>query len=118
MSKNTEKTESTKSNKNVELRVTLQPVPFDAADGERGRPQVNPRIYLSLVNVERLKRQGWTEKQLRRRAFAQVRTILGLTPDTVIAKSPEGDFFMAKTKQLDTNLVVTVTPKIETSRAA
>lgn len=108
--------------KNVELRVTLAPVPFEPVEGERGRPQVNPRIYLNLVGVERLKRQGWTEKQLRRRAFAQVRTMLGLSHDTVIAKATEGDFFMVKTKALDTNLVVTVTPKLvpasETAQAA
>jgi hypothetical protein len=104
------------TNKDIELRVTLQPVPFDLAEGERGRPQVNPRVYLSLVNTERLKREGWTEKQLRRRAFAQLRQMLGLPQDTVIVRSQEGDYFMVKSKALDTNLVVTVTPKIGTSR--
>lgn len=108
------------SAKDIALRVTLQPVPFDASQGERGRPQVNPRIYLSLVNVERLKRQGWSEKQLRRRAFAQIRDMLGLSHDTVIAKAPEGDYFMVKSSALDTNLIVTVIPKYEpeTARAA
>ena len=98
------------SNTDLPLRITVQPVPFDHAEGEKGRPQVNPRLYLTLANTERLQRQGWSEKQIRRRAFAKLRKMLGLSPETVIAKAPEGDFFMVKTRDLDSNLVVVVTP--------
>lgn len=98
------------SSNDLPLRVTVQPVPFDATEGEKGRPQVNPRLYLTLANTERLQRQGWTEKQIRRRAFAKLRKMLGLEPETVIAKATDGDYFMVKTRALDSNLVVVVTP--------
>lgn len=91
------------------LNITLNPVPFTANDG-RGRPQTNPRLYLSLVGCEALKREGWTEKQLRRRAFAQARALLGLPKDVVIAESVDGSYYMVKSTSLKTNVVVIATP--------
>lgn len=93
----------------VNVRVTVSEVGFETRSGEAGRPQGNARIYLSMVGCDRLHREGVTEKQIRRAAFAQLRSMRGLSPKTVIARHEHG-YFMVKSRELKTNLVVTVTP--------
>lgn len=95
------------SNKSV-VNVSLSSVPFESTAGQRGRPQTNARLYVSFVNTQRLLREGWTEKQLRREAFVQVRKILGLAEDTVIARSADHSYYMVK-HHLGSNFAVTVT---------
>lgn len=93
----------------MELRVTVSQVGVETRSGEAGRPQTNSRVYLSLVGCDRLIREGATEKQVRRAAFAQLRGMLGLAPTVVIAGHPHG-YFMVKATEIRTNLVVTVSP--------
>ena len=93
----------------MELVVTSSQVAREVRGGEAGRPQANARIYLSLVGCDRLMREGATEKQIRRRAFAALRTQLGLSPQTVIARHEHG-YFMVKSRDLLTDLAVTVRP--------
>lgn len=89
------------------LNVSVSSVPFEK-NTDRGRPQTNARLYLTMVNTQRLIREGWTEKQLRRQAFAQVRETLGLDKDTVIARSTDGSYFMVKSDRLRANFEVRV----------
>jgi hypothetical protein len=91
------------------VRVSVSQLGLEARPGEAGRPQTNARVYLSLVGCDRLLREGWSEKQIRRAAFAQLRAMLGLPRTTVIAGHEHG-FYMIKSKEIKTNLVVTVTP--------
>lgn len=93
----------------MDLRVTVSQVGVESRAGEAGRPQTNARVYLSLVGCDRLMREGATEKQIRRAAFAQLRGMLGLAPTVVIAGHPHG-YYMVKSREVKTNLVVTVTP--------
>lgn len=90
------------------VNVSLTSVPFEKNEG-RGRPQTNARLYVSMVNTQRLTREGWSEKQLRRRAFAQLREMLGLDADVVIARSEDKSHFMIKSDRLRSNFAITVT---------
>jgi hypothetical protein len=93
----------------MNLRVVASQLGRETRAGEAGRPQANARIYLSLVGCDRLMREGATEKQIRRVAFAALRTQLGLSPKTVIAGHAHG-YFMVKSREVLTDLHVTVTP--------
>lgn len=93
----------------VNVRVSVSETGVETRAGEAGRPQTNARVYLSMVGCDRLMREGVTEKQIRRAAFAQLRTMRGLPRTCVIAGHPHG-YFMVKSRDLKTNLVVTVTP--------
>lgn len=94
---------------NLQLRVSVSPQSFESRSGQAGRPQGNARVYLSLVGCDRLHREGVTEKQIRRQAFSQLREILGLPRETVIARHEHG-YFMIKSREVKTNLVLTVSP--------
>ena len=97
-----------------QIKVTVSPVPFGGrVEGLAGRPQTNARVYLSLVGCERLAHEGMTPKRIRRAAFASLRSTLGLSRDTVIVEHPSQGYFMVKSRDLQTNLVVTVTPSAE-----
>jgi hypothetical protein len=93
----------------MNLNVTAAQVARGAHSEGAGRPQANARVYLSLVGCERLMREGATEKQIRRQAFALLRSQLGLSNKTVIARHEHG-YFMVKSREVLTDLAVTVRP--------
>jgi len=93
----------------MNLTVTAAQVARSAHSEGAGRPQANARVYLSLVGCERLMREGATEKQIRRQAFALLRAQLGLPNTTVIARHEHG-YFMIKSREVLTDLAVTVRP--------
>lgn len=96
--------------KSIALHVSVSQLGIAPHTGEVGRPQSNPRVYLSTPGCEHLLRQGVTEKQIRRAAFAQLRTMLDLPAKTVIARNEEYGYFMVKSNGIKSNLLVTVMP--------
>lgn len=101
----------------LNLHVTVRPIGLTLRTGEVGRPQTNSRIYLSLVGCDSLMREGATEKQIRRAAFASLRTTLGLPKTTVIARHTHGHF-VVKSTEIVGNLVLTVSPAAVPAPAA